>query len=495
MAFDYLRPKPKTRITSAWGNQLVDALNMLYGKFKVTVTYDDLSHLGYDIIPDQDAKRSLGSELYGWLNIYGHYGYFKENVYVQGKAVIKDGDPIKISGFIEGAKAELERFYNLISELNAKIERTLLQLEDGALAIDTRFAQRIEKGYAFSASHRFEDVANGATVESWFENPSTSNRRINIVAIEVVGLGSGWIDIYRDNVRISLGSSLPIMNLKMGSGIESKALVAYGGSYTPGKRAHSTVLPGGIKINAIGSLAEVGERVIIPPGYNLLVRITNRAGTATDYSIRYLWWEDELPPRIVNASGIDPNDPTWMPAGGWDKIWEFETDAELTDFATDQQYASVSDHRVVFEPPSGSYGYIERDITDGGISKVAICLKDIVSSVTDIHMVAGVDVIVDGNLYSVSIYTVAGDPSKLELYDEVSGTSVHFTNPGDWIVLVVDLVNKIARVYDRNKNVLAEVTLSPSSTTQTGYWVYVEEDNESDYTIDDVEVDWIAIKY
>jgi len=318
----------------------------------------ELAHLEYDIIPDQDNVRDLGSDTRSWADVYAHYGYFKDNVYVQGKAVIKDGDPIKIAEFIDAAKADVEKFYSVIldirdymkstlgstgtdtwrveiiidkaglakestqsaikqdtanldvplselrskieelygatRELNAKIQRKILQFLDGALGIDTRFGQRIELGYAFSASHRFEGVATDAVVESWFENPPGSGREVNIIAIEVSGLGAGWVDIYRNNTKIASGTRIPALNLNMGSEITPVAIPEYGGQYTPGTLAHQTVLPGGIKINAIGSMAEVGERLKIPPGYNILVRITNKAATTTDYSIRYLWWEDLL---------------------------------------------------------------------------------------------------------------------------------------------------------------------------------------------------------
>lgn len=112
MAFEYLRPKPKTRITITWGNQLVDALNLLYGRWEDlegrTVKYSDLSHLGYDIIPDQDAKRSLGRETRAWLDLYAHYGYFLDEAYIRGKRILKDGDPIDIHDIQQPAYEKLE---------------------------------------------------------------------------------------------------------------------------------------------------------------------------------------------------------------------------------------------------------------------------------------------------------------------------------------------------------------------------------------------------
>jgi len=91
---------------------LVDALNLLYGRWEDlearTVKYSDLSHLGYDIIPDADARRSLGRETRAWLNLYAHYGYFLNDAYIRGKRILKDGDPIDLHDIQQPAYEKLE---------------------------------------------------------------------------------------------------------------------------------------------------------------------------------------------------------------------------------------------------------------------------------------------------------------------------------------------------------------------------------------------------
>jgi len=42
----------------------------------------------------------------------------------------------------------------------------------------------------------------------------------------------------------------------------------------------------------VGDLAEIGESVVIPPGFTLVVQITNKSGAATDMSVRFIWWEE-----------------------------------------------------------------------------------------------------------------------------------------------------------------------------------------------------------
>jgi len=81
--FDNLKIRPLTRLTSTLWNTLVDTLSELYGW---------LTDGTEDINVDE---------------VYGRGGYFSEQVYVQGKPVIKDGDPISIYQFFEVAKSQI----------------------------------------------------------------------------------------------------------------------------------------------------------------------------------------------------------------------------------------------------------------------------------------------------------------------------------------------------------------------------------------------------
>jgi len=215
-------------------------------------------------------------------------------VYVQGKAVIKDGDPIRIEEFIDGAKADIDKMYGKLEELVSRIERMIAQLEDGTIVTDARIAKKIEEGYGFMASKRFENLANGAFVDVFFENPPDSNRKVNIVVIEVGAFGQGHLDVFKNNTKVAGGTIIEPQNLNLGSPNEAKALLEHGGNYVAGKKIHETVAFGGTKVRLVGSASEIGERLILPPSYNIIVRITNKAGTATDFSIEFKWFEDVL---------------------------------------------------------------------------------------------------------------------------------------------------------------------------------------------------------
>lgn len=101
-----------------------------------------------------------------------------------------------------------------------------------------------------------------------------------------------WVDVYRNNTVSSSGTSVTPVNLNFGSSNTSVVNVEYGGSYVAGSLVHSTVVPGGSQIRAVGSAVEVGESVVIPPGNDFLIKVTNKSASASDISIRVLWWEE-----------------------------------------------------------------------------------------------------------------------------------------------------------------------------------------------------------
>jgi hypothetical protein len=83
MAFDWLKPKPATRITTAWGTSLVDVLNLLYGWLT-------------------DGTKDININ-----ELLANYGYINWNLFVQGKPVIKDGDPISLYDIFDYAQSKI----------------------------------------------------------------------------------------------------------------------------------------------------------------------------------------------------------------------------------------------------------------------------------------------------------------------------------------------------------------------------------------------------
>jgi len=179
-----------------------------------------------------------------------------------------------------------------LNVIKRALAETLLTFLDKSLVVNPRLTYKILEGRAFSVSRRFEGVASDASVDIYFENPSGSGRTVNIVIVEVVSLAQAHVDIYRGNTVTAPGTPLTPLNLNLGSPTASVVNAEYGGAYTLGSLALNTVCPGGSRIRAVGGATEVGETVVAPEGGNFLVRATNKSASATDLSVRILWWED-----------------------------------------------------------------------------------------------------------------------------------------------------------------------------------------------------------
>lgn len=107
--FDYLKVKPGQRATVTWANTVVDILNQLYG--------------------DVEVLETKGSPQNPFYELYGFYGYFYYDLYVQGKKVIKDEDPINLYDIFPPAKEKItqavdeSRLVEKIEVIRDKVQR------------------------------------------------------------------------------------------------------------------------------------------------------------------------------------------------------------------------------------------------------------------------------------------------------------------------------------------------------------------------------------
>jgi len=159
----------------------------------------------------------------------------------------------------------------------------------------TPLYRAIEDGDAYSVSHRFTNVGSDNKVRVCLINPSASNIMVKVIAVEVTTFAQAWVDVYRD-AEISGGLYLDPVNLNFDSNKFSGVTIMYGFSHMLGVLVHSTVVPGGTRINAVGGFAEVGESVLIGPGHNLVIEVTNKSTTSSDISIRIIWFETRVAP-------------------------------------------------------------------------------------------------------------------------------------------------------------------------------------------------------
>ncbi len=83
MVFENLKVSPKQRATAMWANAVVDGLELVYW-------------LGKRGDPDNPFNM-----------FYGFYGFFDQALFVQGKPVIKDGDPISLYDIFSYAQQKI----------------------------------------------------------------------------------------------------------------------------------------------------------------------------------------------------------------------------------------------------------------------------------------------------------------------------------------------------------------------------------------------------
>jgi len=177
-------------------------------------------------------------------------------------------------------------------QIEKALDDSLLRFIDNTVIVNPRFFKKIYEGYGFAVSHRFEGVADGSSVDLYFENPSDSGRTVYLITVEVGSFGQAYIDVYRSNTVTASGTTLTPVNLNFASSNSSVVKVEYGGTYTTGTLTLNTICPGGKRSRAVGALADIGECAVMPEGFNFLVKVTNKSGTATDISIRIVWWEE-----------------------------------------------------------------------------------------------------------------------------------------------------------------------------------------------------------
>ena len=110
--YDQLYVKPFTRATSAWANSVVSALNELDERISEVGEPFDPEHLTESIIPEYDLMLDIGSPTQRFYAYYGYLGFFDGDLFVQGKRVIKDEDPINIYDIFQPAQDKLQQAFS-----------------------------------------------------------------------------------------------------------------------------------------------------------------------------------------------------------------------------------------------------------------------------------------------------------------------------------------------------------------------------------------------
>jgi hypothetical protein len=209
---------------------------------------------------------------------------------------------------------------------------------------------------------------------------------------------------------------------------------------------------------------------------------------------------------LWEPSGLDPNDPLWAPPDDWTYVYRFVSAGEVS-----QAFNYVSGYEVVqnsvlgWSPPSGDCGYVERYITGVPWRRVAVCLKIKIINVAqnypniiyfnpsrapDRDIGVGFHVVAGSTTMKIKDWKSDGGWWDQPIYD--------FTPPDDWFVIVVDNTpgqTPYLRIYSRSKSLLFELALTTETTTSPYEDTWFEAHNATARGTWDIKIDWIAFKY
>ena len=413
-------------------NLLVDAVDELYYRLEALPPPEVFPLLkGYlygDLLPAVDSVYSLGARDLQFLNVYAR------NVFVDGKPVLKDGDPVYVADILPPARETLRDLL-----INTVMARDLWETK--SLLFEFRASDGVLEAYAPERYMRM-------VVRGWYA-VSTGSSGIaqlrgaySLTPVALIPLSAPAI-------------SVPDVFLRM---YYDEPLLLYFSGAT------------------LGSYLQ------------LLLNVLEE------------WTGVSVRPLVTNASGIDPNDPTWMPPDGWTRVWEFTDPAEVNEvFNYPSGYEVVENDVLSWALPEGVSVGAERYIENQSWTRAAVCLKIKITEVLQNYrgFIYFNPVPAPNEPVGVDFNLTAGS-TDVTVVDWAETGSATFTPPDDWIVIVVENAlggSAWCRVYDRYRNVIAEVGLGKGTTLTAYEDMWFEVHNATDVGTWDVVIDWIALKY
>jgi len=207
-----------------------------------------------------------------------------------------------------------------------------------------------------------------------------------------------------------------------------------------------------------------GDYVLSDDHNNLLDAIISIRDILSSISVGAPTAAPSYPPSPLSPSGLDPNDPAWTPPSGWNQVFNFDSVTELQSFANNNLANADIENSVIY--PTAPNGFdVERlgqNATSGvGIANYAFA---VCFAVPWLHMASGYRpiVVISSNYGEIDILAKADSQVKLFVYDTTDSSWSSFWNTYQWLVLLVDFGNNICKVFDHNKNIIFQKTMSVS---------------------------------
>ncbi|MCI4408758.1 MAG: hypothetical protein JHC26_06675 [Thermofilum sp.] len=464
-------------------NALVDAVDDLYYMLQALPPSSTGGPLvgGFvygDIIPWLDLYYSLGNPTHRFLNVWAKniYAdpiwtttlYASNNILVNNKPVLKDGDPISIYDIQNQAQNVLSNILQqyVTGPLNDYKNQVINQLvtiqsllQNTNTLINSHLARELYETYSYMFQFNYP---NGV--------------------IPLIIPQPGYHSIIRGWYAISTGTS---------------GLGQIKGSYS--------LTPVGLIPFSISSLSFPDTFLGLYYDEPLLFYYNNVSiGTYLHLMLNII--QEWTGISLYDPSFINPYDPTWTPPDGWTYVFRFIDISEVSQaFNYTSGYEVVSDGILQWNIPSGKSASVERYINGQSWKKIAVCLRINIGKVAqDQSNVIYFNPTPSTDMYfGVGLHVKAGS-STMKIKDWMSGGGdwdppiYDFTPPNDWFVIVMDVTSKQSpyfSIYDRNKNLLFQLALQKSSITSVYEDLYFDIENETSFGTWDIKIDWIAFKY
>jgi len=190
MAYDHLKPRPAARIATAWGAAMVDALNELHGW---------LTSGERDINVSKVAAKS---------------GEFAESLTLQGKAVLKDGDPIYVADLYDAAVGKVTAAIDAAKATAAldEVRAHTASLPDieGWLS-KVRLLATGDVGVALYADN--VGLATESTLSAVSSTVSSINSKLASIAVDEAGRVAAAVEV--DDVGLAREATLEAASAKL----------------------------------------------------------------------------------------------------------------------------------------------------------------------------------------------------------------------------------------------------------------------------------------
>jgi len=211
-----------------------------------------LRHKGVEILFPEEWNAVVDSlnDLYGFLTsgqqdiyvneIYGRSGHFSDQLLVQGKPVIKDGDPISIYQFYDVAKSQITEAINnsLLTSYTKDCRDVLTNLAvDPYGRLGIKIAEpvdeygRVRTSYSDELYNEFQPVSTYGSIvatnnTSGFSVVLYKGGRPNVnIYYYLGGAGNIYIEVSRDGSTWRLFDTISL--LSAGSGLKPYGSIAY----------------------------------------------------------------------------------------------------------------------------------------------------------------------------------------------------------------------------------------------------------------------------